>query len=228
MVLVGNPELKPSYTYENQLVYIFRHKYMAVLYYNYTDDFSVQLPYQSPEELRLIYQTRNYDYNQTWGLMLRVPFTVGNILSSTVTLNGFCTQVKACEYDGLLYRRKKGSFYADWDNSVRLSKRTPVYFTAEATVLTSSLQGLADLSNIWTLDLGMKWTLMKGNADLVIKGKDLFNQWAPMLSVNRYGQDFRMQVYDFSRSLSVSFVYRFNGFKPKSFDVDRSRYGLGK
>ena len=45
MVIMGNSLLKPSYTYENQLVYIYHQKYMAVLYYNYTDNAIVPVSY---------------------------------------------------------------------------------------------------------------------------------------------------------------------------------------
>lgn len=106
MVIMGNSLLKPSYTYENQLVYIYHQKYMAVLYYNYTDNAIVQLPYQSANSLNLIYQTLNYKYNQMFGMMLRVPFNLGQILQSTVTINGYYTHNKVDNFHNLQINRK--------------------------------------------------------------------------------------------------------------------------
>lgn len=46
------------------------------------------------------------------------------------------------------------------------------------------------------------------------------------MRIDRGNQDFRMKVYDMSRSFSVTFTYRFNGFKPKeNSGIDTSRFG---
>ncbi len=228
MVVVGNPDLTPTYSYSNQLVYILKQKYVAVLYYSYTDKYSVQLPYQSPDALNLIYQTQNYNYDQHLGLMLRFPFSVKDVLSSTLTLNGFYDHIKSDHFYDISFNREKCSLYANWDNSIKLLKKQSLYLTLSASVITPSLQGIADMSAVWKLDVGAKWTFLKGNADLVVKGNDIFNKWSPVMTINRYGQDYKMDIFDMTQSLSASFVYRFKGFQPKSFDVDKSRYGLGK
>lgn len=228
MVLIGNPSLKPSYTYENQLIYIYRQKYMAVLYYNYTDNAFVQLPYQSPNSLNLIYQTLNYKYNQMLGLMLRVPFNIGQVLQSSLTLNGYYTHNKVDNFHNLEINREKFSFYADLTNSIRLSSKYPIYLTMNATALTSSLQGIADLSDIWKIDIGFKWTTLKGNADLMFSGVDIFNTWSPKMTINNCGQNLNMNTYDMTRQFKLSFVYRFNSFKPKTYETDKSRFGINK
>lgn len=228
MVIMGNSLLKPSYTYENQLVYIYHQKYMAVLYYNYTDNAIVQLPYQSANSLNLIYQTLNYKYNQMFGMMLRVPFNLGQILQSTVTINGYYTHNKVDNFHNLQINREKFSLYTDLTNSIRLSSKYPIYITLNAAVLTSSLQGIAELSDIWKIDLGFKWTTLKGSADLIVSGGDILNTWSPKLVVNKYNQNLRMDTYDMTRQFKVSFVYRFNSFKPKTYETNKSRFGISK
>lgn len=228
LVVSGNPLLKPSYTYTNQLVYIYRQKYMAVLYFNHTDDFIVQQPYQSATALSLSYKTQNFNYSQMLGLMLRAPFSIGHTLQSTLTLNGYYTHNKADNYYGLRFNREKCSFYANLDNSIRLTQRHPIFLTIGASALTASLQGVADISSIWKIDAGAKWTLLKGKADLTVSATDLFNRWSPTITFDRQGQDLRMNTYDLTRQLKVSFVYRFNSFKPKTYDLDDARFGIGK
>lgn len=228
MVIMGNPLLKPSYTYENQFVYIYRQKYMAILYYNYTDNAIVQLPYQSVNSLNLIYQTNNYKYNQMLGMMLRIPFNIGQILQSTLTINGYYTHNKVDNFHNLLINREKFSLYTDLTNSIRLSSKYPIYITLNAAALTSSLQGIAELSDIWKIDLGFKWTTLKGHADLIVNGSDILNTWSPRLVINKYNQNLSMDTYDMTRQLKVSFVYRFNGFKPKTYETNRSRFGISK
>lgn len=228
MMLVGNPMLKPSYTYENQLIYIYHQKYMAVLYYNYTDDYFVQLPYQHPDILKLIYQTQNYNYNQMLGLMVRIPFNIGQTLQSSLTLNGYYTHNKADDFHGIKFDREKFSFYADFTNSVKLLPKSSLYLTVGLTGLTSSLQGITDLSDLWKFDLGLKWTMLNGKADLMFNGTDVFNTWNPQMAIMKYGQNLKMDTYDMTRQFKVSFIYRFNSFKPKTIDIDKSRFGISK
>lgn len=35
-------------------------------------------------------------------------------------------------------------------------------------------------------------------------------------------------VYDMTRNLKLTFIWRFNGFKPKDNSIDTSRFGTGK
>lgn len=226
MVLVGNPFLKPSYSYENQFIYIYRQKYMAVLYYNYTDDYFVQLPYQSREDLRLIYQTNNYTYSQMGGIMLQIPVNIGKIYNASITLNGYCTRNKISDFHGMDRVSRKVSFYADMSNTLRLLKNYPIYLTVGSSVLTPSLQGVADLSTIWKIDTGIKWTFLNGNADLSMNFTDIFNTWNPRLSINCNGQNLKMETFDTARQFSVSFNIRFKGYKTKKIDIETSRFGI--
>lgn len=49
------------------------------------------------------------------------------------------------------------------------------------------------------------------------------------MTISHAGQDYRMKVHDMSRNLKLTFIWRFNGFKPKeNSDIDTSRFGIGK
>ncbi|MDR0866198.1 MAG: TonB-dependent receptor, partial [Candidatus Symbiothrix sp.] len=61
----GNPQLKPSKDYTAQLNYILKSKYIFTLFTSYDDNYFVQLPYQSPERLAMIYKVTNFDYKQS-------------------------------------------------------------------------------------------------------------------------------------------------------------------
>lgn len=75
--VAGNPLLKPYRTYEGQMVYIFRQKYMLVAFCEYTPDYFVQLPYQSDTELKTVFRFENMDYSLEAGLAVIIPFNVG-------------------------------------------------------------------------------------------------------------------------------------------------------
>lgn len=85
------------------------------------------------------------------------------------------------------------------------------------------------MSPLWKVDAGVKWQFGKKRCcELTLKCDDIFNTWNPDLRINTSGQDFRLKVHDMTRSLMLTFVWKFNGFKPKDTSVDTSRFGTGK
>ena len=74
-----------------QVLGFLKQKYVATLYFQYGDKAAVQLPYQSPESLRLIYQTINMNYKRVAGINLYVPFNVSYMcLREVPSMMGRC------------------------------------------------------------------------------------------------------------------------------------------
>lgn len=48
------------------------------------------------------------------------------------------------------------------------------------------------------------------------------------MTIDTNGQNYRMKVRDMTRNVKLTFMWRFNGFKPKDSDIDTSRFGTGK
>lgn len=227
--ILGNPKLQPSLNYEGQLSYILKQKYVATLYMQYGDKTTVQLPYQSPEERKLIYQTINMDYKRTIGLNLNIPFDIGPVWSAQTTANLFHQREKATHFHDISFDNKKWVFYGALNNTIRFTPDFPIALTVDFSYISPSLQGIADLSGLWRIDAGVKWRFgRKRCCELDLKANDIFNRWSPTMTIDHAGQDYSMKVCDMTRSLKLSFIWRFNGFKPKSTDIDTSRFGTGK
>ena len=227
--ILGNPMLQPSLNYEGQLSYILKQKYVATLYMQYGDKTTVQLPYQSPEERKLIYQTINMDYKRTIGLNLNIPFDIGPVWSAQTTANLFHQREKATHFHDISFDNKKWVFYGALNNTIRFTPDFPIALTVDFSYISPSLQGIADLSGLWRIDAGVKWRFgRKRCCELDLKANDIFNRWSPTMTIDHAGQDYSMKVCDMTRSLKLSFIWRFNGFKPKSTDIDTSRFGTGK
>ena len=225
--VLGNPALQPYINYAGQFSYIFRQKYVATLYVQYADKATVQLPYQSPDELSLIYRTINMNYKRTIGLNLNVPFNVSYIWNATATANIFNQREKADRFHDISFDNKKWIFYGALNNSFKFSHNSPVSLSVDFSYISSSIQGIADLSSLWKIDAGVKWQLgKKRNCELDLQANDIFNRWSPTMTINRSRQDYRMKVRDMTRNLSLTFIYRFNGFKPKTdHTIDTTRFG---
>lgn len=228
-VVQGNPLLQSYIDYSAQLSYIFSQKYVATLYLQYGDRAFVQLPYQSPNALRLVYQTINMNYKRTMGLNLYAPFDVGNIWNATVTANVFSQREKADHFHDISFDNRKLVFYGSLSNSVAFSRNSPLSVSVDFSYISPSLQGIAGLSGIWKMDAGIKWRFGSSRCcELDLKADDIFNSWSPTMTISHAGQDYRMKVYDMTRNLKLTFIWRFNGFKPRDTTVDTSRFGTGK
>lgn len=226
---IGNPELQPSLQYDAQFSYIFKQKYVATLYLQYGDKATVQLPYQSPDALNLIYQTINMNYKRVAGLNLYAPFSAGYIWNATVTANVFNQREKAARFHDISFDNSKWIFYGSLSNSLKFSQNCPVSLTIDFSYISPSLQGISALSAMWKVDAGMKWKFgRKRCCEFNLKADDIFNRWSPTMTIDKGGQDYRMKVRDMTRSLKLTFIWRFNGFKPKDNNgIDTSRFGTG-
>lgn len=228
--VVGNPALQPYLNYSGQFSYIFRQKYVATLYVQYADKATVQLPYQSPDELSLIYQTINMNFKRTVGLNINVPFNVCHVWNATATANVFNQREKADRFHDISFDNRKWIFYGALNNSLKFSRDCPVSMSLDFTYITPSIQGVASLSSLWKVDAGVKWQFgRKRSCELDLKADDIFNRWSPAMTINSSGQAYRMKVRDMTRSLRLTLIWRFNGFKPKdNSGIDTSRFGTGK
>ena len=227
--VIGNPELQPYIQYDAQFNYILSQKYMATLYFQYGDKATVQLPYQSPDALNLIYQTINMNYERVVGLNLYAPFGVSYIWNATATANVMNRRAKADNFHDISFDSSRWVFYGSLTNSFKFSHDCPVSLTVDFSYISPSLQGIADLSDIWKVDAGIKWQFGKKRCcELDLKADDIFNRWSPVMTIKHAGQDYRMKVRDMSRNLKMTFIWRFNGFKPKDADINTSRFGTGR
>lgn len=220
----GNPNLKPSTEYAAQASYIFKRKYVATLFFKNIDDYAIQLPYQSPDELKLIFQEQNFNYDRKIGISLVAPLTVCDWFDTRFTTQVYYEKIRADRFHDISFTRDKLCVYGAIQNTVKVAKG--LSFTLDAKTLSGALQGIADLTGIWQIDAGMKWSFAKNNCcELNLRADDIFNSWSPVMSIDYKAQNYRMEVNDMTRHVKLTFVYRFNGFKPKDTSIDTSRLG---
>lgn len=226
MKLKGNPYLRPSTDYTASLTYIFKGKYIANVYYSHVKDFFSQLPYQSPDELALVYQSINLDYEQNAGLSLIIPFSVGTWWTAQCMFDGSYNQDVCDKYYNISLNRSNWRGIVQMNNTFRLSSQPNLQLEYNLLYVSPTLQGIYDVSSVWKMDLGLKWTFANDKAELKIQGNDLFNTFVPDGKIDYKGQKLNMDILNINRNLSISFTYKFNGYKEKKHkEVDTSRFG---
>lgn len=220
----GNPNLKPSTEYAAQVSYIFKRKYVATLFFRNINDYAIQLPYQSPDELKLIFQEQNFNYDRKIGVSLVAPLTVCNWFDTRFTAQVYYEKICSDHFHDISFTRDKLCVYGAIQNTIKVAKG--LSFTIDAKTLSGALQGIADLSGMWQIDAGMKWGFAKNDCcEFNLRADDLFNSWSPVMSIDYRAQNYRMRVNDMTRHIKLTFVYRFNGFKPKDTSINTSRLG---
>lgn len=226
--VVGNPSLKPYRTYEGQLIYIFRQKYMLIAFCEYTPDYFAQMPYQSDTELKNVFRFENMDYSLEAGLAAVVPFSVGKFWNSTVTVRGWRMQEKNGNFHGMSYNRDAYVGLFHMSNTFNLCDQPNLKLTLDGRYVTpGAIQGVYDLGSMYDISAGLKWTFLDDRASLTLKGNDIFATSIPRsIQINQGNQWSRMRKLNDERYLLLSFVWKFGGYKEKKHEsVDTSRFG---
>jgi len=224
--IYGNPSLRPSRDYSAELSYILHQKYVFSIGYDYNPDYSMQLAYLSPDRLALIYKTLNWDYHSTFSVSSIIPISIGSFLNSRFTVNAQYERAKDSHYYDMSFDRSKWEVYTGLNNAIKLSSQPNLRLNIDGYYISSPIQGMYDLTSLWSVSSGLKWTFAKSKAELTLKGDDLFNTGYCNVKMNEGNQRMRMNFTPNNRCITVSFVYRFGGYKEKDHkQLDTSRFG---
>ena len=112
------------------------------------------------------------------------------------------------------------------NNTFRIASKPDIRFELNGMYVSSPLQGLMTLTDVWKLDAGVKWTSADKKMELKLSGNDLLNTSMPDAHIDYRGQRLDMRMLETPRNLMVSFTYRFGGYTEKKHkEVDTSRFG---
>lgn len=226
-VTYGNPHLRPQRNYGVSLTYIHKRKYVIRPYLNHIPDYFVQLPYQSPEKLQQEFMEQNFTFRQNIGLLGVVPFNIGKRISSRVTANIMYMREKDDAFFDLSFDRKTVLGILQMNHDIILSNKPDLRMNVSGYVTTpTAIQGIFDLGASGNLAGSLTWTFCRDKARLILKGEDLLNTRLPVATIDFKGQKSRLDTFQDKRMVSLSFVYRFGGYKEKEQkEVDTSRFG---
>lgn len=223
-VTYGSPNIRPSSNYNLNASYTLNQKYVFAAFYTYSKDYFTQTPYQSTQQLALVYQVMNWDYMQTTGINFILPFKARHWLDSKLTLTGLYMSQKNASFHDLSFNRDKFAFTSKLENSFLINKH--LLFELNAKSQSPIIQGTLDMGNTASLDVGMKWRLYKNKMDIMVYCNDIFNTSSPKITSDYKGQNFTIDNRFYTRTVGVNFIFRFGGFTTKETKrVDTSRFG---
>lgn len=220
--VVGNPILKPSSNYQTELVYVLHNKYQFVAWFNYTDDYFTQTPYQRHDRLTVQYKYLNFDYSHQWGLQASVPQRFGNWLDSRLSVLGVWMKEKCSAFYDIPFNRDIAWVMASLRNNFTLLPEH-LYINLDGMIRSKAHQAIYDLPASGNVDLGLKYIFWKKRATLHVFCNDIFQTFG-IDPVIRYGNQNMKMDFSCYRQVGVSLVYKFGGYKDKSKEVDTSRF----
>lgn len=216
--------LRPANVYSVNANYLFLQKYMLSLFYERTNDYFTMDMYQAKDRLALVYRTRNWDYYQSFGMSANIPFNIGEWLSSQVNATLVNDRNRCDNFWDTPFDRKKWACMLAMQN--HFSAGSNLGFDLDAMYRSSMISGISDTKPVFTVNVGAQWNFLKDKASLSLNCADLFDTMR-MKVRNRYaGQHIDLNMGQYSRTVSVKFVYRFGGsISKEKKEVDSSRFG---
>ena len=222
--ITGNPNLKPADEYQFQTVYVMKSKYQLIGWFNYTNNYFVQSPYQRHDRLAISYQSQNFNFQQQGGLQAIVPFKVSQLLDSRFTLMGVWQREKDDHFYDISFDRHVFYVMANLNNNITLSTSPDITLSVDGMIRSKAIQATYDLPASGDVNLSARWLFMKKHAIVRVFCNDIFQTSVINSRINYDRQDLGM---DFScyREFGVSFTYKFGGYKEKKNQaIDTSRF----
>ena len=205
--------------------YIWKQKYLLTAFFEHTNDYFTQSPYQASDRLALIYKMQNWDYMRQYGVVANIPFSAGSWYRAKYNALGMRMHQRCDDYFDIPFNRKKWVFVTWLDNTFKVGKH--VSFELNGRYQSAAIQGTFDIQPLFNLEAAAKWTFAHEKASISIRGNDLLNTGYPKTEVRFKGQYLDMDNSFYNRSVTIHFVYRFGGYKEKKQkEVDISRFRL--
>ena len=142
----GTPGLRPSKSYNGQAMYMYKQKYIFMLFWNEMPDYFDQTAWQAPDRLALVYQTLNWNTNRQWGANVIVPLRPGKWLDSRLTLTGMRMTQRCDAFHDLAFDRSKWLGVVRMDNTIRLSRKPDLTLDLSGYYQSAAIQGTYDVA----------------------------------------------------------------------------------
>lgn len=227
-VSMGNPMLKPARTANINMAYILKSKYIFQISYYHVKDFFIEQSFQSPTILQLLYKTFNIDYTSNLNFTSVIPVNINKIFSTNIVTSIYNEKYKSKDWFGLNYDRSKWTGSIITNNTFTISQKPKIAMTLMAFYRTPTIQGIWNLKNNWGINAGVRYSFANDCAILGLQCNDILQSMYPKIEVRFDKQHQDINQNFFNRSFTISFTYKFKGYKgdKQEKQVDTSRFGI--
>lgn len=224
-VSIGNPYLRPEFTDSYEVGYMKgweRYLLNATVYHRYSTDVETRITTLTDDNVA-IQSRQNADTRASTGFELINQIQVSNNFDATLTGNFFYSKINAKNVEG----RDLSNENFSWTISLLGNILVPKWFSVQ---LQGNYRGpivlpQGQIEPQYTLNVGMRKNLFDNKATVSLNVSDIFNtrNFRITTSDERFTQYRKFQRE--SRIGTLSFTYRFGGFKEKGGNQSRREGG---
>jgi len=213
----GNPNLKPSYSYNYELEYAFKDLAITTLYYRNSTDNIMQIVIVNPDENTQSWVPHNYADVESFGLSENLNFKLFKWWKVNGAIDLYYTKSK-----GIIpaYDYKIDGFNGEfrWTNNLELNKSKTLLFNHTTNYTTKGIDGLSKSRSIWNTSLGLRALFLEKKVELSFYVSNVFKDraWEDTSYSNETKYVFTGQSERFFR---VGLKYNFG----KSFNIEQSK-----
>lgn len=221
---IGNPYLKPEYTDSYEVGYMRGwDKYLlnATVYHRYSTDVEARVTMLTDDNVAI--QTReNADTQASTGFELINQVQVANNLDATLTGNFFYSKINGENIEGAFSNEN-----FSWTVSLLANWLIPKWFSVQAQGNYRGPIVLAQgqIEPQASLTIGLRKDLFDNNATVSLNVSDVFNTRKFRITTSNPRFDEMFEFQRESRVGTLSFTYRFGGFRERSEKGSRREGG---
>ncbi len=211
---VGNPALKPQYSQNFELGYVYRNKYSAKLNYSHTKDVITQMLAADIITQKTFMTTKNAADFKNMGVAIALPLTITKKWGLNLFSNIFNNHYKGI-YNADTSDLSLTSFTITASNAFTLSKT----FTLEVSGFYrhKGMEGITFFDPTYQMSIAAQKQIIKGRGTLRINFRDPF-AWQKFKTTNYYKDlTFVHAGHGDARQFTATFTYRFgkNNLQPR-------------
>ena len=213
----GNPFLKPYFTDNFSLSYMYKN-YYASLYFNQINDKYDKITYVNKNSTTQMVKPYNFYNIIGGGVYQEITFNLNKRWESTNGLSIYCNKVKSKE-PSIVPNIDSWSSSLSTNNTFTIDKNKRFYLFVNFLYQSPSTAGSYKLSDYCQLDCGFKASLFDNKLSLSISGSDILKTNKMTFSQQVNGIQQKSYDYGDTRRFKISVMYSFG----KTFQLNKRR-----
>lgn len=216
MSSTGNPDLNPEYTNSVELGYLKQLEKGSIsgnLFYRHVKDNIMRTFVQNEEiESAFVQNYLNYDKTNSYGVEASWNYRLAKWMNTFVAADFTSTEMKSFVLD-----ENKNQYLKEitanvlslrMNNTYTLNKNFSIQHFMFYRGKTKFLQG--EMLDMWSMNLGLKYSFMEGKASLTARVNDVFNSMKARVYMDNPYDGFARFKWE-SRTFYIGFNYNFGG-----------------
>ncbi|WP_159800154.1 outer membrane beta-barrel family protein [Flavobacterium sp. MK4S-17] len=209
----GDPKLQPAITHNINLMYTLKDKYNFDFYYRLEKDPALQVSYQDYATNTLVTQITNIRENNSFGLDFNTNLEIFEWWQSGIQANIAYAENTFQGVGGNLYTNGRLDFTGSTNMRFTFNRDKSLIGDVNFYYRSPYVQGTYLCSQVSSLDIGVRKTLLKGNAELSLILSDIYRGSRQKITTS-YGNQYNATVsYNDTQSFRIQFRYRFGNQK---------------